>query len=409
MLSVQSKKLFMSNKKPLFFYAFADNGLNEQEQELNALKEERYAIETVFKPLIDAGKLNVHIEPEATRKHIIKVFNENTYNIVGFHYGGHANEHFLQLMDGKAHEEGLELVLKQLSNLEFVFLNGCLTQATAQRLYNAGITTVIGTSAPISDGIAANISQQFYQSLVSGKTIDEAFAFAKANIQLQHDNKISTNQPNDNLRLISWEGQSLATGEHKQFSWQLYSTNKTWNFERANIMANPKPDFKVFMAYSDNEKDVYFAKQLNKHLSLLKRFKQIHTVSSAQVVAGDSTDHQIKQQLHNANIILLLISADFLYSSVCNEIEEVAMERYRRNLTRVIPILTRPVDGVRTEDDGFGMTAPTMFPIPEFAKLRGLPDLYKKRFITQWDNEDEALTYISRGISQVVNQMAGRT
>ena len=56
-------------------------------------------------------------------------------------------------------------------------------------------------------------------------------------------------------------------------------------------------------------------------------------------------DKIIKQELLDSDIILLLISSDFLASNYCYDIEiKKAIERHEKGEAKVIPIIVRPCD-----------------------------------------------------------------
>jgi hypothetical protein len=99
----------------------------------------------------------------------------------------------------------------------------------------------------------------------------------------------------------------------------------------------------VFISYS--HKDELLWNELEKHLSILKRQKLILTWFDRKIGAGEEWKGQIDEHLDSAQVILLLISADFLASDYCYDIEMIhAMERHESGEARVIPIILRPVD-----------------------------------------------------------------
>jgi hypothetical protein len=68
----------------------------------------------------------------------------------------------------------------------------------------------------------------------------------------------------------------------------------------------------VFISYS--HKDELLRDELERHSSILKRQKIISTWHDRKIGAGDDWKGQIDDHLDSAQIILLLISADFLAS-----------------------------------------------------------------------------------------------
>ena len=64
-----------------------------------------------------------------------------------------------------------------------------------------------------------------------------------------------------------------------------------------------------------------------------------------RIKAGDEFDNVIDKQLNEADIILLLVSSDFIASRYCYEIEmKGALERHHAGQARVIPVILRPCD-----------------------------------------------------------------
>src|SRR5436305_2171034 len=94
---------------------------------------------------------------------------------------------------------------------------------------------------------------------------------------------------------------------------------------------------------------------------------------------------EIDTHLSTADIILLLISPDFMASEYCYSIEmKRAMERHEAKEACVIPVILRPVPWKR---------------IP-FSMLQALPK--NARPVTKWPNRDEAFSDVAEGILNVV-------
>lgn len=143
---------------------------------------------------------------------------------------------------------------------------------------------------------------------------------------------------------------------------------------------------KVFVSYS--HEDEYLGEQLRLHLAFLLREGIISTWHDREITAGIEWTGEINRNLDQANIILLLISADFLASDYCWDIEmQRALERHEAGQARVIPIILRPVDW---------QEAP-------FGKLQALPRNGKP--ITTWDNADEAFLDVAQGIRRVIEEL----
>ena len=64
----------------------------------------------------------------------------------------------------------------------------------------------------------------------------------------------------------------------------------------------------LFISYAHEDEDM--KKELDKHLIMLKRSGKIEAWNDRGILAGDEWDQSIKNELANAEIILLLISVD---------------------------------------------------------------------------------------------------
>jgi len=129
---------------------------------------------------------------------------------------------------------------------------------------------------------------------------------------------------------------------------------------------------KLFFSYC--HADEALRNELQKHLEMLRRSGTIETWHDRMILAGDSFDGAIDQNIEDADVILLLVSSDFLASDYCYGVEvHRAMERHNDKTARVIPVILRPCDW---HDAPFGeiLATPT----------DGRP-------ITVWPNQDQAL------------------
>jgi hypothetical protein len=143
----------------------------------------------------------------------------------------------------------------------------------------------------------------------------------------------------------------------------------------------------VFFSYS--HKDEKLRDSLASHLSILQRNGEIKSWHDRKISAGTEWANAIDENLNSAAIILLLVSADFLNSDYCYDIElKRAMQRHEQGEARVIPIILKPVDW---------SGAP-------FGKLQAFPKNAKP--VTTWSNRDEAFLNIAQGIRQAATEMA---
>jgi len=94
----------------------------------------------------------------------------------------------------------------------------------------------------------------------------------------------------------------------------------------------------IFISYS--RRDLTYKNELKRHLKILQRNEEIRIWDDGEIKAGDTWNQQIHNELDNADIIIFLISSDFLASDFAYEIElKKALERAERNEVRVVPII----------------------------------------------------------------------
>ncbi|MDY7232810.1 toll/interleukin-1 receptor domain-containing protein [Hyalangium rubrum] len=146
---------------------------------------------------------------------------------------------------------------------------------------------------------------------------------------------------------------------------------------------------KLFFSYS--HADEALRNKLEAHLSMLRRQGLIESWHDRRITVGSELDASISRQLEVADVILLLVSSDFLASEYCYSKEMMrALERHDSSEARVIPVILRPCDW---------HSAP-------FGKLLAAPRDGKA--ITMWPNEDEALTDVAVKVREAVKELGAR-
>jgi TIR domain len=128
---------------------------------------------------------------------------------------------------------------------------------------------------------------------------------------------------------------------------------------------------KLFFSYSHKDEDL--RNQLEVHLAMLKREGVIELWHDHRVSAGDEFDKVIAEEMEKADVMLLLISPDFLASSYCYDVELTrAIQRHDQRLARVIPVILRSCDWRNSP----------------FSKLKVAPKDGKP--VTKWPDRDDA-------------------
>ncbi|HEX8775484.1 MAG TPA: TIR domain-containing protein [Pyrinomonadaceae bacterium] len=145
---------------------------------------------------------------------------------------------------------------------------------------------------------------------------------------------------------------------------------------------------KVVYICSDARKDKNFLETLGKFLVNRRRANQIVEWHTGLLQAGLERDVHIAQHLNEADILILLVSVDFLNSSSAYDREmKIAMERHNAGKARVIPILLRECETSDTP----------------FARLSPLPEGGKP--VDQHKNKDAVFTAIAKAIGNVIQEL----
>ncbi|HHH6407098.1 toll/interleukin-1 receptor domain-containing protein, partial [Escherichia coli] len=78
---------------------------------------------------------------------------------------------------------------------------------------------------------------------------------------------------------------------------------------------------KTTLVFSYSHADEALRNELEKHLSPLKRTGKITTWHDRRIVPGQEFERQIAHYFSQADIILILISSDFIASDYCYQVE----------------------------------------------------------------------------------------
>src|ERR1051326_8987765 len=97
----------------------------------------------------------------------------------------------------------------------------------------------------------------------------------------------------------------------------------------------------VFCCYA--RKDQSYLHDMKQHLMALQREQLIEIKADININPGTEWEREISHHLNEANIILLLISADFIASDYCFEKEmQLAIARHEHGTACVLPVIIRP-------------------------------------------------------------------
>lgn len=118
---------------------------------------------------------------------------------------------------------------------------------------------------------------------------------------------------------------------------------------------------------------------------MLRRQGLVEIWHDRRIVAGNDLDGTINEHLEGADIVLLLVSPDFLASTYCYEREMArALERHAAGEARVIPVILRPCDWMH----------------PPLNRLTATPT--DGRPVTKWPDKDDAMLEVAHAIRTAV-------
>jgi tetratricopeptide (TPR) repeat protein len=146
-------------------------------------------------------------------------------------------------------------------------------------------------------------------------------------------------------------------------------------------MSDKLTPLRLFFSYS--HADEKMRDELAKHLRILERQGFIEGWHDRSIEGGANWESEILNHLRAADIILLLVSADFLASDYCWDIEmKGALDRHENGAAKVIPVILRPCSW---------QAAP-------FGKLQALPKDGKP--VVDWPSLDHGFLEVVSGITK---------
>ena len=146
---------------------------------------------------------------------------------------------------------------------------------------------------------------------------------------------------------------------------------------------------KLFFSYSHRDEEL--RDQLETHLAMLKRQGVIEPWHDRKIPTGKDLDSTIDAHLEAADIVLFLVSSDFLASQYCYDVEMTrALQRHAAKEATVIPVILRDCDW---------QSSP-------LGKLRATPKDGKP--IKKWADTDEAMLNVVRDIRLVADVVNAR-
>lgn len=175
-------------------------------------------------------------------------------------------------------------------------------------------------------------------------------------------------------------------GQDQQWANSLTPQQRQVN--RLGKLVSQSEPVTLFFSYAPNKPDTKMLKELEKHLSLLRREKIIDTWYEGKTIPGPGEEpaEQVMQHIQSSQVILLLISPDYIADDTLYDIHiRTAMARHTSKEATVIPIYLRFIDN---------------WEAMPFHELLVLPR--SKKPIDDWDNKDKVFAEIAGEIRESV-------
>lgn len=142
---------------------------------------------------------------------------------------------------------------------------------------------------------------------------------------------------------------------------------------------------KLFLSYSHQDEEL--KNQFETHLSQFKRDKLIESWNDRKITPGENWCKEISIHLEDADIIIFLISSDFIASDYCCEIEvKKGIQQHNEGKSILVPIVVRPCN----------------WKDMEIGKFQALPTDLKP--IVTWNNKDEGWLNVIFGLKKLINE-----
>jgi len=144
---------------------------------------------------------------------------------------------------------------------------------------------------------------------------------------------------------------------------------------------------RIFCSYSS--KDERFREELETHLKILEHAGYIDFWTFRRIAPGGDWQKEILTGLDRANVILALVSANFLASEYCRDVEmQLALKRHRAGTAIVVPVILKTC----------------VWKVTEFAQLQALPTGAKP--VSHWRSHDDAWTDVVHGLQVRIKQLS---
>ncbi len=163
----------------------------------------------------------------------------------------------------------------------------------------------------------------------------------------------------------------------------------------------PRRAKRVFLSYS--HRNTEWLHRLRVHLSGLRRSDDVELWTDQEILPGEQWDEVIQQKLKEADVFILLLSADAIASDYIWDKElKPAIKGFLEKKKQFIPLLIEPMDlgalpGVAASSQGEEMKVQDFEIVPKDADGR-------LKAVSLWDNPEEALSTVAKRIRDALKK-----
>ena len=154
------------------------------------------------------------------------------------------------------------------------------------------------------------------------------------------------------------------------------------------VVTEPEKKGTVNLFISYSHKDEEYKEELELCLKSIQRRHSLKYWEDRQILAGEAVDSQILEKLESADIVVLLISRDFIVSDYCfNKEMDSALKIFKEQKNIVIPIIIRETAHWHEYEIGQNVALPK----------DGKP-------LNQWQDKDSFWADVEKGITKQVER-----